>query len=368
VTGSSTSRPWVRFILAFTLALAWVAPTHAQEKPPERREHVVKAGDTLWDLARIYLSNPYLWPLIYEANREIVQNPHRIFPAEKLVIPPLPGEKPVVQPQAVASAEPKVVPAATNARRTRFYSPKDTGSTATLITAEELKRRRVQPAEYYATPWLGDSSSLQVLGFVFKPDDFRREQDKMPQVFFPFDRMHIAYHGKTRPKVGDMLLVVSLGREVKGYGRVIEPTGVVRVENMSSTTMEAMVTHQFGNLQTNNIVIPMDSFPNLDRDPVPANGPEGRIIAFHVPQPLYGDEDRAFISLGANSGVKVGDELIALLPERQPDNKPYRLPAETIARMIVTRVAGQSATARIIHLDQPALEMGLPVRVVMRMP
>jgi hypothetical protein len=155
---------------------------------------------------------------------------------------------------------------------------------------------------------------------------------------------------------------------VKGYGRVIEPTGVVRVENLSSTTMEAMVTHQFGQMQTNNIVIPMDSFPNLDRDPVPANGPEGRIIAFHVPQPLYGDEDRAFISLGANSGVKVGDEVIALLPERQPDNKPYRLPAETIARMIVTRVAGQSATARVIHLDQPALEMGLPVRVVMRMP
>ncbi len=370
MTGSTTSRPWGRFILAFTLGLAWVAPTHAQEKPTEKREHVVKAGDTLWDLARMYLSNPYLWPLIYEANREIVENPHRIFPTEKLIIPPLPGEKPVAEPaQAIASAAATVLPAANNTRRTRFYSPPDTASVATLISAEQTKLRRVEPAEYYATPWLGDSASLKVLGSVFKAGDSRREHDKLPNTFYPYDRMHLAYNGSARPKVGDLLLVVALGREVKGYGRMIAPTGVVRVEALSGTTMSALVTHQFGQLQTGNLVLPMDSFPDLDRDPVPANGPEGKIVDFEVPQPVYGEMDRAFVSLGANSGVKVGDELVALLPERQPhDNRPERLPAQAIARLLITRVAGQSATARIVHLEMPSLESGLAVRVVARMP
>jgi hypothetical protein len=369
VTGSATSRPWGRFILAFAVALAWVAPTHAQEKPAEKREHVVKSGDTLWDLARIYLSNPYLWPLIYEANREIVENPHRIYPAEKLIIPPLPGEKPVAQqqPQAVASAA--GAPDATNLRRTRFYTPPDTASVATLISAEQVKLRRVEPSEFYATPWLGDSASLRVLGAVFKPADARREHDKLSNVFFPFDQLHIAYNGSVRPKVGDLLLVVALGREVKGYGRVIAPTGVVRVDALSGSTMQAMVTHQFGELRTGDVVIPLDSFPELDRDLVPTNGPEGRIVDFEVPQPIYGEMDRVFVSLGANSGVKVGDELVALLPDRQPQNsKPARLPAQAIARLLITRVAGQSATARVVHLEMPALESGLAVRVVARMP
>jgi hypothetical protein len=147
--------------VAFTLALVWVAPTQAQEKTAERREHVVKQGDTLWELARVYLSNPYLWPLIYEANREIVENPHRIFPAEKLVIPPLPGEKPVTQPQAVAAAAPTVLPEPNTTRRTRFYSAPDTASVATLISAEQTKLRRVEPFEYYATPWLSEVGRVQ---------------------------------------------------------------------------------------------------------------------------------------------------------------------------------------------------------------
>ena len=369
MTGALTSRPWARLIVAFTLALVWVAPTHAQEKTAERREHTVKQGDTLWELARQYLSNPYLWPLIFEANRQIVENPHRIFPTEKLIIPPLPGEKPVTQPAAIAAAEPVVLPEPTNLRRTRFYSAPDTAHVATLISAEQAKLRRVEPFEYYATPWLSDPSSVQSYGSVFKGFDSRLEHDKLANTFHPFDKMYISYNGTTRPRPGDLLLVVSVGRAVKGYGNVIEPTGVIQVDSLFPSVMSAMVTHQFGRMEAGNLVIPMDSFPDLDRAPVPASGPDGVIVDFEVPQPMYGVTDRVFVSLGANSGVKVGDELAAMLPERRPsDRRSERLPAQTIARLIITRVAGSTATARVVHLEFPVLENGLPVRVVARMP
>jgi hypothetical protein len=118
-----------------------------------------------------------------------------------------------------------------------------------------------------------------------------------------------------------------------------------------------------------NLVMPMDSFPALDRDPVPASGPDGVIIDFEVPQPIYGETDRVFVNLGASSGVKVGDELAAMLPERKPSlRSSARLPVQTIARLLITRVAGRSATARVVHLEMPVLANGLPVRVVARMP
>lgn len=52
---------------------------------PERR-------DCLWRIAgyNFIYNNPYLWPLIWIANLDIITNPDLIFPGQVLVIPPLP--------------------------------------------------------------------------------------------------------------------------------------------------------------------------------------------------------------------------------------------------------------------------------------
>jgi hypothetical protein len=47
--------------------------------------HVVKKGDTLWDITRHYLSNPWKWPVIWSNNQDIT-NPHLIFPGDRVVI------------------------------------------------------------------------------------------------------------------------------------------------------------------------------------------------------------------------------------------------------------------------------------------
>jgi hypothetical protein len=45
--------------------------------------YVVKPGDTLWDIADMYLENPWEWPSIWEINPQ-VENPHLIFPGDEL--------------------------------------------------------------------------------------------------------------------------------------------------------------------------------------------------------------------------------------------------------------------------------------------
>ena len=46
-------------------------------------EYVVKTGDTLWDISKVYLRDPWYWPEIWYVNPQ-VQNPHLIYPGDKL--------------------------------------------------------------------------------------------------------------------------------------------------------------------------------------------------------------------------------------------------------------------------------------------
>jgi LysM domain len=62
---------------------AWNPPA----PPPGEQVHVIAKGDTLWDLAARYYSDPYLWPQIWERNQYIL-DAHWIYPGDPLVLGP----------------------------------------------------------------------------------------------------------------------------------------------------------------------------------------------------------------------------------------------------------------------------------------
>jgi hypothetical protein len=61
-------------------AAAVTGPQRALEVPPI---HVVRKGDTLWDLCDAYYSNPWGWPKVWSYNPQIV-NPHWIYPGDQV--------------------------------------------------------------------------------------------------------------------------------------------------------------------------------------------------------------------------------------------------------------------------------------------
>ncbi|MGE5761132.1 MAG: LysM peptidoglycan-binding domain-containing protein [Gemmatimonadota bacterium] len=56
------------------------------EEAQPQRFHVVRRGETLWGIAQQELGNAARWPEIFSRNRNIIRNPHRIFPGQVLVV------------------------------------------------------------------------------------------------------------------------------------------------------------------------------------------------------------------------------------------------------------------------------------------
>jgi len=52
------------------------------------QQYIVKSGDTLSKIAERFYNSMHKWEKIYEANREIVKNPHYIYIGQKIMIPP----------------------------------------------------------------------------------------------------------------------------------------------------------------------------------------------------------------------------------------------------------------------------------------
>jgi nucleoid-associated protein YgaU len=54
---------------------------------PYAQYHVVKKGDTLSKIAEEYYGDKMLYPKIFEANTDILKDPNKIKPGQKLRIP-----------------------------------------------------------------------------------------------------------------------------------------------------------------------------------------------------------------------------------------------------------------------------------------
>ena len=54
-------------------------------------EYVVKTGDTLWDISKVFLRDPWYWPEIWYVNPQVA-NPHLIYPGDVLKLVYIDGQ------------------------------------------------------------------------------------------------------------------------------------------------------------------------------------------------------------------------------------------------------------------------------------
>jgi nucleoid-associated protein YgaU len=68
------------------------------------RFHVVKPGDTLWQIAGEFAGDPHLWPVLYRANRDQIKDPSVLHPGQRLTIPDFESEAAAQEPSRSAPA------------------------------------------------------------------------------------------------------------------------------------------------------------------------------------------------------------------------------------------------------------------------
>ena len=334
-------------ILVLSAALALPA---AAQQIDKQKEHIVKKGDTLWDLSRFYFNDPFHWSAIYDANRKVVKDPHWIYPTEKLIIPGL-------KDTTVVAVEADKAP-----NRSLFYRP---DTVVAPPQSERLRLGPVQPMEWLAAPWIADTLQLGKRARVYKPYEPRDQNDKLGQMFHPHDKIYVSVLDKSL-KAGDQLLVYQKGDYVPGYGTVIQPVGVVQIDSMGPNTALATITTQFDELKVGDAAIALPAIPTMPGEKMidVTGGPQGTIIDFLLDQPLYDNTDYGFVNLGGAKGLTVGDELLAFIPPHKPSSKyAEMLPEEPVGRLRVIRVTDQTVTVRITRLSNAAMKKGLPVRV-----
>lgn len=395
----------MRLVTASLIGLLTASPLLAQE-PQEpvtaEREHVVRAGETLWDIAARYFSNPRQWQAIYRANQSVVSNPHWIYPNEVLVIPDVRGGPGGIasEPLGVAANGEEVAgrrPAAQQRpvaqqpegpNRSVFYRPPPVRSQdggATILSEPGSTIVPVELGEFLSAPYVLDPEGLDVRGVFLHSirDDLSGPGGAVSA--HPQDRVYVAYGPGPRPSVGDRLAVVNVGRELDesaGIDHIIEPRGIIRILDTASDAMEGRIEAQFGPIYPDQLLVPVAMFPDFQAERAEAIDRgydlQGRILAFADDQPLYGPAEMGFLTLGGADGVKEGDVFHAYLPPRETDDPDApvelrrsgdtTLPPEVVAELRVVRVAGRYATVAVDQVFLSQLAEDLPVVRVRRMP
>lgn len=59
----------------------------AFESSSETEYYTIESGDTLWGIAAKFLGNGSKYPEIFDANREVIEDPDKIFVGQKIRIP-----------------------------------------------------------------------------------------------------------------------------------------------------------------------------------------------------------------------------------------------------------------------------------------
>ncbi|NUR23645.1 LysM peptidoglycan-binding domain-containing protein [Frateuria sp.] len=91
-------------LLAGMLVTVAVYAAGTQLRADHPDSYTVRHGDTLWDISAKFLSKPWLWPEIWQANPQ-VRNPHLIYPGDVLNLSFINGPRLKLEPSVHREGE-----------------------------------------------------------------------------------------------------------------------------------------------------------------------------------------------------------------------------------------------------------------------
>ena len=326
------------------------APTADLIKPSAPTQYTVKRGDTLWGISNVFLKNPWQWPEIWYENPK-VQNPHRIYPGDVLVLAYDKGGHPQISigqegvlhlnPALRSSPLDDAIPTIPYAAIAAFLSR------PTLLGSDEIKHAPYVlafPDEHQAA---GDDNVVYARGLGSAAAGAR------------YSVMHI----------GDPIVDLESGKTL-GYEGTYTATAVV--QNPAAVTRTVLVDAARETLRGDCMVPDVNSVPLSFTPRAPDQKVRGQIIAVVDAVTLIGQYDIVAINRGARDGVVPGtvlaiDEAGDVVTDRGPASyadsnsdrnllgfaKTVELPSERAGTLLVFKSYEDMSYGLVVGASRP---------------
>jgi LysM repeat protein len=258
---------------------------HLAENAPD--SYVVKRGDTLWGIAKVFLRDPWFWPEIWQVNPQ-VQNPHLIYPGDTLRLVYIDGQPQIVlQRGDGVRVEPRV-----------RSEPLD--SAITTIPYATV-------AAFMSKPSVLDKDQIKAAPYVLATRDLHVVMSEGDTVYA---------RGFTSPaELGSHYNVVRVGdalidpddHRLLGYDGIFTGSGHVTRQGDPTTlimTESSRESRAGDKLIAGGVDVPLDFIPSAPR--VRTNG---RIIAVADGVSIIGQYQVVVVNRGARDGLAPGNVL-----------------------------------------------------------
>jgi hypothetical protein len=315
------------------------------------RIHVVQTGDTLWDISDAYLGTPWVWPSIWKDNTAEVENPHRIYPNERIWISPhemrklteaeaaemlARGPETAPEPMPAAMADPDGPALAQDRGMYRYTEIQTTG----FVTLEELEGAAAIITGPANRTVFSDHTEVEIglgQGEIAVGDQL--------DIFRP----------------GDLVVDPSTG---KSMGRVTEQLGWLEVTSVHDESASAMIRLSRSDIVRGDHLMPRRmrsaEIPIGERVNI-----EGAIAYTPSKRVQMGSGDVLYLNRGSHQGLAVGSPVEVYETRGEgwdAVRKENRALADRVlAKAIVVDAYDETAVAVVTHTTTE-LNRGMKVR------
>ena len=297
--------------------------------------HVVRRGDTLWDICFLYFNDPWQWPKIWSYNPQIT-NPHWIYPGDLVRLLPR-GMFAQLGPEPEATATPAAIdPLPAPARRTEV-GIKQTA----FVEKSDLDRSSAIDGAVDEKILLGNG-----------------------------DTVYLSYPEGKPPKVGARLSIYTPDHTVKSngaeVGAFVHVLGTVEVINVKQDKRaRAVIVDANQEIERGAKVGPLlREFKNVPptRPKVDA---QGAVVAMLSHEQLIGEGEVVFVDLGKRSGVEIGNRMYVVRRgdgypanmSRQIAQDDHKFPARALGEIVIVDV-GDRISVGLVTLSVQEMAVG----------
>lgn len=267
------------------------------------REYTVKKGDTLWDIANMFLRDPWYWPEIWQRNPQ-VENPHLIYPGDILTliyvngVPQMQltrpgqgtGDSGVVRTEGVDLSGRKVVRLSPRIHR------KTLNEAIPSIPADAVRQFLTRPRvvtidEWVLAPYIVGSDDAHLVLGANNKIYVRGELDKERLRYSVFRESKRLVNPDTDKLIGFEIIYAGQAR-INKYG---DPS----TGELITTTREVLIGDRL--LPSDKSAIDQQYFPHL-----PEHTIDGKVISLFDAIAAIAKYQIAVINRGSNHGLEVG--------------------------------------------------------------